>query len=95
MTFDVAVVGGGPGGSATALALRAHAPSLSVALIEASRYESPRIGETLPPPARQMLEHLGVWEAFRFVGETLLDSPDPDIQRYLQWLDNQHRRDLN
>jgi len=68
VTFDVAIVGGGPAGSATALALRAHAPSLSVALIETSRYESPRIGETLPPPARQMLEHLGVWEAFRAQG---------------------------
>ncbi|MGB7924361.1 MAG: NAD(P)/FAD-dependent oxidoreductase [Pyrinomonadaceae bacterium] len=64
-SFDVAIVGGGPGGSATALSLRAHAPSLSVVLIEASRYETIRIGETLPPPARRILEHLGVWEPFR------------------------------
>jgi 2-polyprenyl-6-methoxyphenol hydroxylase-like FAD-dependent oxidoreductase len=64
-SFDVAIVGGGPGGSATALSLRAHAPSLSVVLIEASRYETIRIGETLPPPARHILEHLRVWEAFR------------------------------
>ena len=63
-SFDVAIIGGGPGGSATALSLRAHAPSLSVVLIEASRYEALRIGETLPPPARSILEHLGVWEAF-------------------------------
>ena len=27
--------------------------------------ETPRIGETLPPPARSILEHLGVWEAFQ------------------------------
>jgi flavin-dependent dehydrogenase len=64
-SFDVAIVGGGPGGSATALSLRAHAPSLNVVLIEASRYETQRIGETLPPPARPILEHLCVWEAFR------------------------------
>lgn len=64
-SFDVAIVGGGPGGSATALSLRAHAPSLSVVLLEASHYEALRIGETLPPPARPILEHLGVWEAFR------------------------------
>jgi flavin-dependent dehydrogenase len=63
--FDVAVVGGGPAGSATALSLRAQAPSLSIVLIEASRYEVVRIGETLPPPARTILEHLGVWEAFQ------------------------------
>jgi flavin-dependent dehydrogenase len=64
-SFDVAVVGGGPGGAATALSLRAHAPSLSVVLIEASHYEAVRVGETLPPPARPILEHLGVWETFK------------------------------
>ena len=63
--FDVAIVGGGPGGSATALSLRAHAPSLSVVVIEASHYEALRIGETLPPPVRPILEHLGVWRAFQ------------------------------
>ncbi|HEX9983238.1 MAG TPA: tryptophan 7-halogenase [Thermoanaerobaculia bacterium] len=64
MRYDVAIAGGGPAGCATALSLRAHAPSLKVLLVEASRYEAPRIGETLPPLARQLLEHLGVWEAF-------------------------------
>ena len=63
--FDVAIVGGGPAGSATALSLRARYPSLSIALIEASGYEGVRIGETLPPPARAILEHLGVWETFQ------------------------------
>ncbi|HEX2188120.1 MAG TPA: monooxygenase, partial [Longimicrobiaceae bacterium] len=61
---DVAVVGGGPGVSAAALSLRAHAPALSVALLEATRYEATRLGETLPPPARRLLEHLGAWDAF-------------------------------
>lgn len=64
-SFDVAIVGGGPGGSATALSLRAHAPSLSVVLIEATNYENVRIGESLPPQARSILTHLGVWDAFR------------------------------
>jgi flavin-dependent dehydrogenase len=66
--FDVVIVGGGPAGSATGLSLRAHAPGLSVVLIEASEYEGPRVGETLPPPARQLLDHLGVWESFRRQG---------------------------
>lgn len=66
--FDVAIIGGGPGGSATALSLRTHAPSLRVALVEASHYETPRIGEALPPLARSLLEHLGVWEAFQAQG---------------------------
>jgi len=61
---DVVIAGGGPAGCACALALRAHAPSLSVSLLEASRYVTPRIGETLPPIARGVLEHLGVWQPF-------------------------------
>lgn len=61
---DVAVAGGGPGGCAAALALRAHTPGLTVALAEASAYGGERVGETLSPLGRDVLEHLGVWEAF-------------------------------
>jgi flavin-dependent dehydrogenase len=68
LKYDVAIIGGGPGGSATALGLRTYAPSLSVVLIEASSYATPRIGETLPPPAQTILEHLGVWEPFQAQG---------------------------
>ena len=63
-SFDVAIIGGGPGGSATAISLRAHAPSLSVVLIEASHYDGVRVGETLPPQARSILDHLKVWDEF-------------------------------
>ena len=65
---DVAIVGGGPGGSATAISLLAHAPNLSVTLIEASHYDTARIGESLPPPARSFLESLNVWDAFHALG---------------------------
>jgi flavin-dependent dehydrogenase len=61
---DVAILGGGPAGSATALALAGRAPGLGIVLVEASAYERPRLGETLPPPARRLLEQLGAWEAF-------------------------------
>jgi flavin-dependent dehydrogenase len=63
-SFDLAIVGGGPAGSATALSLRAHAPALSVILIEATNYDTARVGETLPPPTRTILEHLDLWKAF-------------------------------
>src|ERR1044072_6535090 len=63
-SFDVAIIGGGPGGSATAISLRAHAPSLSVVLIAASHYAGVRVGQSLPPPARSILDHLKVWDEF-------------------------------
>jgi flavin-dependent dehydrogenase len=60
--FDYVVVGAGPAGSATArwLALRGH----SVALIERSRFEEPRIGESLTPAIQPLLVELGVWPDF-------------------------------
>jgi flavin-dependent dehydrogenase len=64
-TTDVIIIGGGPAGSATALALRSFDPSLSVMLVEASSYDTPRIGEFLPSVARDLLNHLGIWEAFQ------------------------------
>jgi flavin-dependent dehydrogenase len=68
ISSDVTIVGGGPGGSATAISLVAHAPTLSVTLIEASRYETSRVGESLPPLARSLLETINLWEAFSALG---------------------------
>ncbi|MET0649800.1 MAG: tryptophan 7-halogenase [Pyrinomonadaceae bacterium] len=61
---DVVVLGGGPAGAAAAISLRQHAPRLSVAIVEQSGYDTPRVGETLPPTVRNVLEQLGVWDAF-------------------------------
>jgi len=57
-TFDAAVIGAGPSGSATArwLALWGY----RVALVERSRFESPRIGESLAPIVQPLLRDLGV-----------------------------------
>ena len=63
-SYDVVILGGGPAGAATALSLRSHAPDLSVALIEQTNYHATRIGETLPPAVRPLLERIGVWQAF-------------------------------
>jgi flavin-dependent dehydrogenase len=68
MRYDIAIAGGGPAGSACALSLRAHAPALRVVMIESSQYDRPRLGESLPPIARPLLEHLGVFELFRAAG---------------------------
>jgi 2-polyprenyl-6-methoxyphenol hydroxylase-like FAD-dependent oxidoreductase len=60
--FDVAVIGGGPAGASVAIAL--SRAGRSVAVLERSGYEQPRIGETLPPEACVPLAQLGVWDRF-------------------------------
>ena len=60
--FDVAVIGGGPAGSATALGL-VHR-GLSVVLLERSPRFDVRVGETLPPAIKVPLGELRVWERF-------------------------------
>jgi hypothetical protein len=56
--FDVIVAGGGASGS--------H-------LYEASGYERPRYGETLPPEINPLLRELGLWEGFSLLGS--LEAP--------------------
>lgn len=63
--YDVIVIGGGPGGCAAAITLKQLRPELSIAVIEKSRFETFRIGETLPPGADNLLRQLGVWQAFK------------------------------
>jgi 2-polyprenyl-6-methoxyphenol hydroxylase-like FAD-dependent oxidoreductase len=62
LDVDVTVLGGGPAGAATALAVRRH--GYSSAVIERSNYDNIRIGETLSPAVRPILSRLGVWETF-------------------------------
>jgi flavin-dependent dehydrogenase len=68
---DVVVLGGGPAGTATAIALRGR--GLTVVVLETSHYDRASIGETLPPGARAILARLGVWD--RFVDAGHASSP--------------------
>ncbi|WP_404783816.1 NAD(P)/FAD-dependent oxidoreductase [Altericista sp. CCNU0014] len=61
--FDVAVVGGGPGGSAAAITC-ARA-GLKVALLERSPFPRPHPGETLHPGVEPILKTLEAWDAVR------------------------------
>ncbi len=70
---DVVVIGGGPAGTACAIALAKT--GYSVAVLERSRYEKIRVGETLAPAARVLLSQLGVWDHFQSDGHI----PSPGI----------------
>ena len=59
---DVAIIGGGPAGTATAVALTRA--GLRVILIEVSAYDAFRIGETVPPDLQSALHALGAWGSF-------------------------------
>ena len=61
--FDVVILGGGPAGCATALAL-ARLGTFRVLVVEAGHYDAVRIGESIPPDTRVVLAQLGVWEDF-------------------------------
>jgi flavin-dependent dehydrogenase len=63
--YDLAIVGAGPAGSVLALlAARAH---YRVLLVEKSRFDKPRLGETAPPELRPVLTRVGL--------EHLLQAP--------------------
>lgn len=60
---DVAVVGGGPAGAATAIGLRRCGVE-RVVLVEAGDHASVRVGESVPPDTRGVLRELGLLASF-------------------------------
>lgn len=62
--FDVVIIGGGPSGTAAGITLLKR-DGISVAVVEQSDYTSFRIGESLSPGIRPLLEYLDIWEQFK------------------------------
>lgn len=61
--YDVAIIGAGPAGCGTALALARHGRH-RVCIVDAGPPPGARIGETLLPDTRPLLAQLGLWDAF-------------------------------
>jgi len=70
-SYHVAIVGGGPAGATVALCLARR--GWKVCLFEATRFDAPRYGETLPPEINPALRELGLFEAF--LATAPLESP--------------------
>jgi 2-polyprenyl-6-methoxyphenol hydroxylase-like FAD-dependent oxidoreductase len=63
-TVDVLIAGAGPAGCAAAISLAQFAPDLRLCLVDGASDHALRIGETVPPPIKPMLEHLDMWASF-------------------------------
>ena len=61
--FDVAIIGAGPAGAATARALALG--GCRVLLVERGAFNDVRVGETLAPSVQPILTALGVWSRFK------------------------------
>jgi flavin-dependent dehydrogenase len=93
----IAILGGGPAGSASALSLLAAGlDPAEVLLIEAGDYTRDRIGESIPPDTRRLLHELGVLEAFLGQGHELshgsASSWGSDELGYNDFIFNPHGR---
>ncbi|MEO6002167.1 MAG: NAD(P)/FAD-dependent oxidoreductase [Opitutus sp.] len=65
-SYDLLIIGGGPGGSCAAALARQH--NLHTLLVEKSAFPRFRIGESLLPKGNEILRETGAWEKIRHAG---------------------------
>src|SRR5262245_47587598 len=60
--YDVAIVGGGPGGSTVGTLLKKYAPQLRVLILEREQFPREHIGESQLPVISEVLDEMGCWD---------------------------------
>ena len=61
-TYDVAIIGGGPGGSTVGSLLKTYAPGLKVIILEREKFPRDHVGESQLPGIGPILNEMGVWD---------------------------------
>jgi len=59
---DVAIIGGGPGGSCCGSLIKKYRPDLKVTIIEREKFPRDHVGESLLPAVPRVLHEMGCWE---------------------------------
>jgi flavin-dependent dehydrogenase len=67
-SYDVVIVGGGPGGSTTGTLLRRYAPNARVLILERERFPRDHVGESQLPPIGAILAEMGCWDEVEAAG---------------------------
>jgi flavin-dependent dehydrogenase len=68
LEYDVAIIGGGPGGSTAGTMLKKYRPSVRVAIFEKEKFPREHIGESQLPPISGILDEMGCWDRVEAAG---------------------------
>lgn len=68
MQFDVAIIGGGPGGSTVGTLLRKYNPNLRVGIFEREFFPREHVGESQLPEVSRILDEMGCWDKVEAAG---------------------------
>ena len=98
-TCDVAIIGGGPGGSTLGTLLRKYDPSKRVVVLEKERFPRDHVGESQLPVIGEVLNEMGCWdkvEAANFpvkIGATFRWGKNPELWDFDFFPARQYRDD--
>ncbi|MDX2197825.1 MAG: NAD(P)/FAD-dependent oxidoreductase [Phycisphaerae bacterium] len=66
--YDVAIIGGGPGGTTTGTLLKKYNPALRVLILEREQFPRDHIGESQLPAVSKVLREMDAWEKIEAAG---------------------------